>query len=116
MNEVNEVNLGVKMNKERNYSRYGKPPEPRKLRQLRDKHRFKQSEMAQIVCVHPNTWAQWERGIKPMPSTLWRLACYELGEVDEVKRGDVVNALNEVSLTDIINEMTIELRNKGQEI
>ena len=50
-----------------------------------------------------------------MPSTLWRLACYELGEVNEVRRADVVKELQEVSLTDIINEMTEELRNKGVE-
>lgn len=103
------------MNTTRTYSRYGNSPNPRKLRSLRDKHRYKQSEMAEIVCVHPNTWAQWERGTKPMPSTLWRLMCYELGEVEEIKRTSIVKELQEVSLTDIINEMTEELRNKGVE-
>lgn len=91
-------------------------PNHREICSLRSKHKLTQEEMATIVCVHKNTWAQWERGERSMPSTLWRLACYELGEVNEVKRADVANALQDVSLTDLINEMTVELRNKGQEI
>lgn len=90
-------------------------PDSRQIANLRLKHRITQSELANILCVTSNTVSIWERGERSMPSTLWRLACYELGEVNEVRRADVVKELQEVSLTDIINEMTEELRSKGVE-
>lgn len=91
-------------------------PEARQIANMRIKHRLTQAELANMLCVSTNTVSIWERGERSMPSTLWRLACYELGEVNEVKRADVATALQDVSLTDLINEMTVELRNKGQEI
>ena len=90
-------------------------PDSRQIANLRIKHQITQADLANMLCVSPNTVSVWERGERSMPSTLWRLACYELGEVNEVKRADIASALQEVSLTDLINEMTEEMRNKGIE-
>ena len=87
-------------------------PTARQIFQLRLKHRLTQAELGDIVCVQATTISVWERGERSMPNTLWRLACYELGEDYKANIG---NTEQSVSLTDLINEMTEDMRNRGIE-
>lgn len=87
-------------------------PTARQIFQLRLKHRLTQAELGNIVCVQATTVSVWERGERSMPNTLWRLACYELGED---YNANIENNEGTVSLTDLINEMTADMKARGIE-